>query len=51
MMVLALSIVAGASVLVSQYLYGNKSRWGPAVGLVGLVPWALLIVATGAHGL
>lgn len=50
-MTLTLSIMAGGSVLVSQWLYGNKSRWGPIVGLIGQVPWAGLIVATGAHGL
>ena len=50
-MTLALSILAGGSVLVSQWLYGNKSRWGPIVGLIGQVPWAGLILATGAHGL
>ena len=46
-----LSILAGGSVLACQWLYGNKSVWGPVAGLAGQVPWALLILATGAHGL
>jgi hypothetical protein len=50
-MTLVLSILAGVSVLVCQWLYGNKSVWGPVVGLVGQVPWLGLIVATGAWGL
>ena len=50
-MTLTFSILAGLSVLAATWLYGNKSAWGPIVGLVGQVPWAALILATGAHGL
>ena len=50
-MTLWVSILAGASVLTATWLYGNKSVWGPIIGLLGQVPWAMLILATDAHGL
>lgn len=50
-MILALSILAGASVLASTWAYGSGSRWGPVLGLAGQVPWALLQAVTEAHGL
>jgi len=45
------SILAGVCVLACNWLYGNKSLWGPTLGLVGQAPWLGLIVATGAWGL
>jgi len=50
-MILIASIVAGLAVVLATWLYGNGSRWGPIVGLAGQVPWAALILLTGAHGL
>ena len=50
-MILVLSVAASAAVLVSQWLYGSRSVWGPIIGLAGQLPWAALIVATDAHGL
>ncbi|HUX17517.1 MAG TPA: hypothetical protein VMW52_13660 [Phycisphaerae bacterium] len=50
-MLIAASIVAGLAVLVSTWLYPRRPAAGALVGLAGQVPWAAVIVLTGAWGL
>ena len=50
-MLLAISVLAGCAVVVSTWLYVRRPRWGATVGLLGQVPWAALILLTGAWGL
>lgn len=42
---------ASAISIVAQWAYGNKSKWGPALGLTAQVPWWLIMVQGGLWGL
>lgn len=48
---LVFSVLASVGVLLTQWLYGNKSVCGPIAGLVSQAPWLGLIITTGAWGL
>jgi hypothetical protein len=34
-----------------SYLYGNKTLWGPAVGIAAQVPWWLIMYQSSLWGL
>jgi hypothetical protein len=49
--VLVLSILSSVGLLAAEWFKGTHSPWGPGLGLATQVPYAGLILATGAHGL
>ncbi len=43
-------LLSGISILM-LWLMGNKSRWGPIVGIVTQVLWLIYVLNTEQHGL
>jgi hypothetical protein len=50
-MLLFVSILASVGILGTNWMYGNRSAWGPILGLASQIPWAALILLSGTHGL
>jgi hypothetical protein len=48
---IAVQLTASAFTLVGQWAYGNKSTWGPIVGLMAQVPWWTIMIQGGLWGL
>lgn len=34
-----------------MWVYGNKSKWGPVIGIAAQVPWWVIMVKGGLWGL
>ena len=50
-MLLIASILAGLTVVASTWLYARRPRAAAVAGLAGQIPWAAVIVLSGAWGL
>jgi hypothetical protein len=46
-----IQLIASALSLGAQWFYGNKSKWGPALGLAAQVPWWIIMVQSELWGL
>jgi hypothetical protein len=46
-----IQLSASALSLSGQWFYGNKSKWGPVLGLSAQVPWWIIMVTQGLWGL
>lgn len=46
-----LALAAGLSSIAHLWLYGNKSKAGPIVGVFGQLIWAVFTAYSGQHGL
>jgi hypothetical protein len=46
-----IQLSASALSLTGQWFYGNKSKWGPILGLSAQVPWWIIMVTQGLWGL
>jgi hypothetical protein len=44
-------LLASAMTMASMWLMGNRSVWGPILGLVSQVPWLITIVGAQTWGL
>ena len=43
--------MASLGSLVGTWLYGNKSKWGPVLGLLAEIPWLTMAYLSGLYGL
>lgn len=43
--------MASLLTLSGQWLYGNKSPWGPWIGIASQVPWNIIMIQGGLWGL
>jgi hypothetical protein len=41
-MMVTLQVIACGLSLASMWFYGRKSLWGPAIGILDTLPWAIL---------
>lgn len=48
---MVLQLAASATTLAASWLYGNKSLWGPGLGLVSQVPWWSIMIIYSLWGL
>ncbi len=48
---LTLQIAASATTVLAMWLMGNRSLWGPAMGVVSEVVWGVVIVYSALWGL
>lgn len=48
---LGVQLVASVLTLAGMWLYGNRSLWGPLLGLGAQVPWWLIMYQGGLWGL
>jgi nicotinamide riboside transporter PnuC len=48
---LTIQLIASALSLAGQWFYGNKSKWGPMLGLAAQVPWWIIMFQSELWGL
>jgi hypothetical protein len=46
-----IQLAASAFTIASTWFYGNKTKTGPIIGLVGQAPWLFIMVSGGLWGL
>lgn len=44
-------LAASVLTIAGSWLYGNKSTWGPGLGLLAQVPWWIIMIDGGLWGL
>lgn len=46
-----IQLTASALTLFGMWQYGNKSKWGPAAGILAQVPWWIIMIDGSLWGL
>jgi hypothetical protein len=46
-----IQLLASGLTIAGQWAYGNKSKWGPALGITAQVPWWIIMVEGSLWGL
>ena len=48
---LLMQLAASGLTICGQWAYGNRSKWGPVLGLMAQLPWWIIMVQGGLWGL